>query len=637
MDDLWQNLIGNLAVVALFISIWTHIRHWIMRCSQLMRRIIFGLFMGGGAVSSMLMAFELRPGFFFDLRTVLLGTSGLFGGPYAAAVSGGAALAYRLWVGGGGVWAGCIGITLASLVGVAMYLPLRNRPTRFWHVGLLSVLVMAVNLVGFAALPAPLLSQIITNLAPLVAGLSFLATLLAGIAIMESRRRAHERDLLLAALAQAPEFFYVKNAQSQFAAVNQSVANLHGFNQPAEMIGKTDYDLAPQGRAQDLFDAEQDLLSSGAPLLTFEEELHDGAGKARWYITSKVPLRDGDGVLIGLAGVTRDVTEDKAIRAELEASRNLMSYALTEMSDGLAMFDQRGYLVFANERYRASFPLSGKVRQPGAHMRDILQVVVDNREQLTVPHGDTAAWVEQRLAMLHVESEEEVHLFNGQWLHLRTRPTGDGSSMVVVSDVSTLKQAEIKLLAATEQLQLLASTDGLTGLVNRRSFDQALEREVNRSARGLTPLSLLLVDVDRFKAYNDLYGHPAGDECLRAVSNCLKAILRRPGDLAARYGGEEFAAILPETDEDGAYFIADEFQKALRQLRIRHDGSEKGTVSVSIGIATYGASVYRRLPSELIEKADEALYGAKAAGRDRINGWHARGDSAGTRPHLAQR
>ena len=592
--------------------------------------------MAGGALASMLMSIELQPGIFVDLRTALLAISGFFGGPYAAMISGGAALAYRVYEGGGGVWAGSIAIGLASLVGTVGYLLTRRQSPRFAHVIYLGLAVVAVTFLSFTAMPHAVLVQTMTLVGPPVALLSFVATVVSGLVILEGRRRAAERDLLLAALAQAPDFSYVKNTKSQFAAVNKAVAALHGFESPAKMIGKTDFDLDLPDRARKLFTAEQELMTSGVPLLEFEEQLSDKEGKPRWFSTTKVPLRNDDGDFIGLAGVTRDVTVEKITRDGLEASRNLLSYALTEMSDGLAMFDQHGYLVFSNDRYRQSFPLSGEARRPGTHIETILRRVVETREQLTVPEAQAETWIAQTSAQLHEEGEEEVQLFNGRWLHLRTRPTGDGSSMVVVSDVTKLKQAEIELLLATEQLKLLATTDSLTGLVNRRAFDLAIEREVSRSARTQAPLSLLLVDVDRFKAYNDYYGHQAGDECLRAVCTCLKEVLRRPGDLAARYGGEEFTAILPDTEEDGAYHVAEEFRKNLRQLRMPHDGSEMRIVTASVGIATYEAGEYLRHPAELIEKADAALYVAKAAGRDRVNGWHGTSHTIATRPVMAR-
>ncbi|TIT46044.1 MAG: GGDEF domain-containing protein, partial [Mesorhizobium sp.] len=144
--------------------------------------------------------------------------------------------------------------------------------------------------------------------------------------------------------------------------------------------------------------------------------------------------------------------------------------------------------------------------------------------------------------------------------------------------------------------------------------------------RNAMPLSLLIIDVDWFKRFNDYYGHPAGDECLRVVSRCIEAAARRPADAAARYGGEEFALILPETDARGAFVIAENLRSKVRDLALGHAGSEKGIVTVSIGVGTFDAGGAAMEIADLLNRADEALYGAKAAGRDRVHGW---------RPHLS--
>jgi diguanylate cyclase (GGDEF)-like protein len=159
--------------------------------------------------------------------------------------------------------------------------------------------------------------------------------------------------------------------------------------------------------------------------------------------------------------------------------------------------------------------------------------------------------------------------------------------------------------------------DGLTQIANRRAFDQRLEGEWQRLAREHLPLSLLLCDVDFFKRYNDRYGHPVGDDCLRTVAKTIESCIRRPADLVARYGGEEFAVILPNTLREGATFIAEEICLAIANLQIPHEASfVKDCVSVSIGISTTmpQKNVHHR---SLIESADKGLYLAKNQGRDR--------------------
>jgi len=165
-------------------------------------------------------------------------------------------------------------------------------------------------------------------------------------------------------------------------------------------------------------------------------------------------------------------------------------------------------------------------------------------------------------------------------------------------------------------LQLLSRTDGLTGLSNRRTLDEALERECRRTRRTGAPLALLFIDVDYFKKFNDYYGHQAGDDTLAAVAQTVGTAVRRPGDIAARYGGEEFVVILPDTDLDGALAVADVIHQGMRGRAIPHQPSELGVVSVSIGIACHPGGDGLDAAT-LLKAADEALYAAKAGGRNR--------------------
>ena len=606
-------------MVALFVLAWAHLRYWLTDVPRSIRVLLFAVTMGGGAVASMTMAVDLGHGIYFDLRTSLLAVAAFFGGWPAALISGAIAASYRIVMGGAGLWAGLTGIGIAAGTGLGMHLLLGRRPQRPWHMAALAFLTAGTTKLGLLALPWATTQTLFWLLIPSTA-INILATTLAGLVYLRARELSSERDLLAAALTQAPDFTYVKDQDGRFAAVNHAVARLHGFERPEQMIGRSDFDIEDADRARALHEREQAILDTGEALLDLEESLPDQTGVLRWYSTSKVPLHDPSGRVIGLAGVTRDVTAEKAMQRELTHNRDTLSYALAEMSDGVAMFDSEGRLVFSNQQYQDAFPLTGHLRVPGAHMRDILRAVTASGEQVTAPKGRSEAWIEQIVANLHRESVEEVNLLDGRWLQVRTRPTGNGASMVMVSDVTHFKRAELALHSATDQLKHLVRTDGLTDLLNRRAFDAAIEAEIRRSGRSGTPLSLLLVDVDRFKAYNDQYGHPAGDECLKHVAYQLKSSLKRPADLAARYGGEEFAAILPDTDEDGAYLVAEGFRKSLGLLRLPHEASERGYVTASVGVATYMPDNLHRSALELIQTADAALYSAKAAGRDRVFG-----------------
>lgn len=174
---------------------------------------------------------------------------------------------------------------------------------------------------------------------------------------------------------------------------------------------------------------------------------------------------------------------------------------------------------------------------------------------------------------------------------------------------------EQALATAVEELAVIAATDGLTGLANRRRFEVEFDRAFRRAVRTGTSLAVLMLDADSFKRYNDCYGHPAGDEVLRAIAGGMSRHLRRPDDIGARYGGEEFVALLPDTDLKSARTVADNIRAAVEGLAIEHSGNKTGCVTVSVGVAAVSPLVGDN-PAHLVEAADKALYMAKQGGRN---------------------
>ena len=178
--------------------------------------------------------------------------------------------------------------------------------------------------------------------------------------------------------------------------------------------------------------------------------------------------------------------------------------------------------------------------------------------------------------------------------------------------VRLVRERTEQLEEANRRLEELSFLDSLTDIANRRQFEQILDLEWRRAVRSGAPLSLILADIDNFKLFNDTHGHQAGDRCLRDVATLMDSIVQRAGDQVARYGGEEFAAILPETDAQGAASIAERMRQAVEALE-----TDGGRVTVSFGVATVIAND-RSAPNALVAAADSALYDAKRAGRNAV-------------------
>jgi two-component system chemotaxis family response regulator WspR len=184
--------------------------------------------------------------------------------------------------------------------------------------------------------------------------------------------------------------------------------------------------------------------------------------------------------------------------------------------------------------------------------------------------------------------------------------------------IGQLQESREEYRELSAKLRKASRTDELTGVPNRRHFNEVLEKEWSRSARERTPLSVMIMDVDGFKAYNDNYGHLAGDDCLRMIAGELSRAFRRPADLFARFGGDEFAAILPRTALDGALTVAENCQKRLDALSLPHKYEpDLDHVTVSIGVSTARAN--QESSSEVIvRRADRALYKAKGKGKGQV-------------------
>jgi diguanylate cyclase (GGDEF)-like protein len=242
----------------------------------------------------------------------------------------------------------------------------------------------------------------------------------------------------------------------------------------------------------------------------------------------------------------------------------------------------------------------------------------DDRPQLMATLGELRAGRDDALVECRVITSNGNYV----WVEASLRTIRDPRTGVPtgilnnVREITQRKIAEQQLAEAYHAVEELAITDALTGLANRRHFDQYLTTEWRRGMRERSPLSLVLIDADLFKSYNDTYGHLRGDNCLKQIAEAIQDVVSRPGDLVARFGGEEFAVILPNTPADGGFQVAQEICAAMCSRQLPHSGNPVGVVTISAGCATLVPQLGQHSPS-LIDCADQALYQAKGSGRNR--------------------
>ena len=308
----------------------------------------------------------------------------------------------------------------------------------------------------------------------------------------------------------------------------------------------------------------------------------------------------------------QEIKQRKEIEATLGKSRALISNILMSSFDGIAALEAR-----RSSKTKKIEDFSCLISNP--IIANIFERSVDDLNQnlfskkfleTFAPHlFSFSAFVDVVETGVSLEKEFSCQAEDQeQWYHLAAVKLGDGIALTI-RDITARKKSEL-------ELNYLATIDGLTGVSNRRTFDRTLEKEWHICQREQNPLSLILCDVDYFKAYNDYYGHQAGDDCLKKIADTLKTTIKRPADLVARYGGEEFAIILSNTPNYGATYIGTEILTSIENLQLPHAGScISNYITVSLGIATIVPSV--EITKEiLVKQADLNLYKAKNTGRN---------------------
>lgn len=308
----------------------------------------------------------------------------------------------------------------------------------------------------------------------------------------------------------------------------------------------------------------------------------------------------------------------QAAQQEAIRTRQLMASSLDTLDVGLEIYDEHDRLVLYNKRINLMHP---NLHTPDDIGKTFVPLVRGNIEKGLIPAavGREDEWLAERMATRGTRTEPLLQELAGdQWVHTYETRTPEGYLVAVRVEVTDLVRKTRALEASNRLLAQQSITDGVTGIGNRSLFDQTLATEWQRAARNGTPLSLLLVDVDHFKPYNDHYGHVAGDEALRRVARALGDCVRRAGELVARYGGEEFVMLLPGAGPAHALVTAQQCMERMRQEAIAHAASPTAPLlTCSIGLASIQPDI-ALAPDTLVNAADAAMYRAKSLGRARF-------------------
>lgn len=471
------------------------------------------------------------------------------------------------------------------------------------QVALLAALLVSLDDLdrqGLALVALSGLALTVTAVAGLVAWLSLARTL------AKARRTQHMLDEAIDALPASVEIF---DADDRIVAFNQRLVDIYPHMLPhfkrratfeelvrASLAGGGVPDAA--GR-EDAWLAER-IAERARPREPLLQRVHND----RWLRIYERHTPSG-----GIIGVRLDVTDLIHEQQRLAASQAHLQALIRVAQNGVLTLDTGGHVLALNPACEALFGFSAAELQ-GSHIELLFGAGLAGERLVPA-------------ALVGAPHEVSARHRSGQDLTLQlsvaeVRTDTTHRFVCIITDVTERRQQEVRLRQANALLARQSTTDGLTGVGNRRLFDQALQLEWQRSARAGQPLALLMVDIDHFKQYNDHYGHVAGDDCLRRVSQLLSACVGRSGEAVCRYGGEEFALLLVDTDLAGAQVVAQRCLDSMRLAAIEHAGSPlRPWVSLSIGVAARVAEA--QLPARgLVEAADAALYEAKQGGRARM-------------------
>lgn len=408
----------------------------------------------------------------------------------------------------------------------------------------------------------------------------------------------------------------IVDGQGRYLFVNHAAEKVFGIA-PKELIGCSAFENIYEEDKYFTIQAFNGWVINKKENATFENRLIGKDGEIREMLWNVNINYHEDGSVNIVNSIARDMTEEKKVRKKVEESEELNRAILNSLSAHVCILDDKGFIINTNtawKKFAENNTFDGHGYGEGVNYVELCM----NSFGAFSNGSDSVG--EGIVSVINGKCKEFNHVYEcsspmeQRWFHMKvSRVEGIQPVKVVIAheNITEIKKTE-------QKLKELSETDGLTGIANRRVFNETIEKEWMRAMRNSSPISLIMADIDHFKAYNDTYGHLKGDECLKFFAKTLRSVCRRPIDLPARFGGEEFVILLPDTDALGAEKVAQEFMRVLSELKMSHSGSMVNEfVTASIGISTLVPERGEGC-DKIIWFADDALYEAKNSGRNRI-------------------
>ena len=409
---------------------------------------------------------------------------------------------------------------------------------------------------------------------------------------------------LVGVVNQTGAFIYSKDLNGCFSYANQLMLDLVGLSL-SELIGKRNHDFFDAKCCEILEANDQLVLQNGQTIEKEETYVLKDSGDTRYYMSVKKPLKDSDGKITGLFGISTDITNRKKLEISVNEQKDFLDAVLNNVDALIYMKDRDRVFRYANSRTATLFNINP-------------EEIVGKTDYDLMPTDIADQWWKLDEKVFETDQqqsgEDMVPSLNGEKKHYLTTKIpfklndGTKTSIGFSTDIT-----ELYLLK--EKLQRQAITDSLTGLYNRRYFNEQCEREYSRCIRTGTTMSIIIIDIDYFKSINDKFGHPVGDTVLREVSKIYKSCLRKE-NILCRIGGEEFAILLTDSTQEDASILAERIRQTQEKKAIIGKWKVAIKPTISIGVSTLIPE--DRSYNDLLSRADRALYQAKKNGRNQV-------------------